>query len=83
MIMAMTKAEFDAAADAWLKAQVGYRQHLKATENLFAAFAEGWRGPRRAIDEAFDSFRAGLLRDSGCTLLEVREVVPTGHPERQ
>jgi hypothetical protein len=81
--MATTKADLDAAVKAWLDAHAGYQKFLEATENLFAVFGEGWCGPRRGIAEAFDSYRAALLRDSGRSLSEVNEVYPQYRQERQ
>lgn len=80
--MATTKADLDAAVEAWLDAYAGYQKFLNATENLFAVFADGWCGPRRGLVEAFDSFRAALLRDSGRSLSEVNEVYPQPRQER-
>lgn len=72
--MAKTKTDLDAASEAWLDAQAGYKKFLEATETLFAVFAEGWCGPRRAMAEAFDSYRAALLRNAGYSLAEVTKV---------
>lgn len=76
MPMAMTKVDLDAAAEAWLDAHAGYKKYLEATGELFRIFSVGWRGPHRALTEAFDSYRTALLRDSGYSLLEVNEVYP-------
>ena len=37
--MAVTKAELDAASEAWLDAQAGFKQYLEAAEALFCVFA--------------------------------------------
>ncbi len=79
--MVVTRAELDAAAEAWVDAQAGFKQYLESTEALFRVFAEGWCGPRRALKEAFDDYREALLHDSGFNLLEVREVDPPRRPE--
>jgi hypothetical protein len=81
--MPVTKVRLDAAAEAWLDAQTGFKQYLEATETLFHAFSEGWCGPCRGLREAFDSYREALLRESGYSLLEVREVYPPRRPECQ
>jgi len=81
--MATTKAEHDAAVQAWLDAHAGYKQYVQATENLFTVFADGWCGPRRALTEAFDSYRSALLRHAGYSPTEVNEAYPKPHPECQ
>jgi hypothetical protein len=81
--MATTKADLDAAAETWLDAQAGYKKFLEATENLFTVFAEGWCGPRRALAEAFESYRSALLRGAGYSLKEVSEFYPERRPEYQ
>ena len=81
--MAATKSDLDVATKAWLDAQAGYTNFLQVTETLFAVFAEGWRGPRRALSEAFSEFREALLRDSGYSPMEVSKVYPPRSPESE
>jgi len=81
--MAVTRAELDAATETWLEAQAGFKNYLEATEALFIVFSESWCEPRRALKEAFDDYRAALLRNSGVNALEVREVYPPRRPECQ
>jgi hypothetical protein len=75
--MAVTKADLDAAAEAWLDAQAGFREYMQATDELFRVFSEGWSGQRRGLTEAFDSFRQALVRESRFEHLEVAEVIPS------
>ncbi len=81
VLMAVTKGDLDAASEAWLDAQAGFKNYLETTEALFHVFSEGWCGPRRGLTEAFDSYREALLRESGYSLLEVSEVYPNRRPE--
>ena len=83
MPIAVTKADLDAAVEAWLNAQAGFKQYLEATKALFHVFSEGWCGPRRGLTEAFDSYREALLRESGDSHLEVSVVSPHRRPECQ
>lgn len=76
-----TKADLDAAVEAWLNAQAGFQQYVEATEELFRIYSEGWCGPRRALAGSFDNFRAALLRDAGYSLKEVNEAYPEQRPE--
>ena len=50
--MAVTKTDLDAVVEEWLVAQAGFKRYVNATESLYAAFAEGWCGPRRGLAEA-------------------------------
>jgi len=81
--MSATKADLDAAEEAWLDSQAGFKNYLAATEALFRVFSEGWCGPRRALKDAFDDYREALLKNSEYSLLEVSEVYPSRRPERQ
>jgi hypothetical protein len=50
MAMATTKAEHDAAVQAWLDAHAGYKQYVQATENLFTVVADGWVRSASSVD---------------------------------
>jgi hypothetical protein len=69
--------DLDGAVEAWLQAYEGYRDYLRASEVLYTAFANGWRGSRRSLVEAFAVFRESLITECEYKILEVTEVHPT------
>ncbi|HUV69690.1 MAG TPA: hypothetical protein VMW15_08515, partial [Terracidiphilus sp.] len=79
--MAVTKTDLDAVVEEWLAAQDGFKRYVNATEKLYAAFTEGWCGPRRGLPDAFADFRAALLSECDHRNIEVSEVRPSRHIE--
>ncbi len=63
--MEKTKADLDRAVEIWLETHAAHKAYVETTESLYALFAEGWGGSRRALPEAFDSFCQALLAERG------------------
>jgi hypothetical protein len=80
----MEKASVDLkrAVETWQESRVAYKKYLDATEVLFQVFAATWCGPRgRGLSEAFDAFRAALVREDEHRHREVIDVSPGQSPD--
>ena len=79
----MTKAqrELEEASLEWLEALKGHNRYLAATERLFKIYSSSWYSSRRNLSESFTEFREALLRESGYSHQQVKEVFPTQRPE--
>lgn len=74
--MNQAQRELEKAVADWLESCEGHKRYLSATNRLFTVFAHSWHGSPRYLAEAFSDYREALLRNSGCSCLQVAEVFP-------